>query len=94
MDILKRYSSKVAKVIFANRMNKESFENASIKFRTYAFLVPKEMKLHPGDFVVVDCSGGLQVAIFHCYSNKIEDIEMAYKYIVAKVSDYSVYNYD
>lgn len=93
MDILKNYTNKVATIIFANKISKETFENGNSGFATYAFLVPKKMELYPGDYVIVECSTGLQVGVFYCYSNKLEDIEMAYRYIVSKLSDYSVYNY-
>lgn len=94
MNILKTYTNRVAKVIFANIMYSSTFDQLD-KFNTrmYAFLVPKDMQLQPGDFIVVNCSNGLQIAVFHSYSNKKQDIDMACKYVVSKISNLSVYNY-
>lgn len=94
MNILKTYTNKVAKVIFTNMMHSSTFDQLDrLNTRMYAFLAPKDMKLEPGDFVVVDCANGLQIAVFHSYSKNKQDIDIACKYIVSKVDDLSVYNY-
>ena len=94
MDILKTYTNKVAKVIFANMMHPSTFNQLDkLNTRMYAFLVSKDMELNPGDFVVVDCANGLQIAIFYSYSTSKQDIDFACRYIISKVNDLSVYNY-
>lgn len=94
MDILKNYTNKVAKVIFANIMHSSTFDKLDkLNTKMYAFLAPKDIKLKPGDFVVVNCGNGLQIAVFHSYSKSKQDIDIACKYIVSKVNDLSVYNY-
>lgn len=90
MDILKRYTNVVAKIVFATRMSRNTFEER--RFATYAFLCRKDIrrKLEPGDFVVIETRNGLQIGVFVEFSHKEEDVNLASKEIICKISDYNV----
>lgn len=90
MDILKRYTNLVAKVVFATRMSRNTFEDKH--YATYAFLCKKDIRrnLNLGDFVVVETRNGLQIGVFVEFSHKEEDINLASREIVCKVPNYNV----
>lgn len=92
MNILKSYTDKVAKIVFASKMDRDDFETAF--YPTYAFTVPKEIEetLIPGDYVVIECVQGLKTGVFVEFSRKKIDIELATRPVVCKIPGYTVDN--
>lgn len=84
MDMLKCYRDRVAKVVFAQMMDKETFDSRG--YITYAFRCSSEIAsvLHPGDYVVVRTTG-LNIGVFVEFSNKISDRRIATKHVICKV---------
>lgn len=89
MDMLKCYRDRVAKVVFAQMMSKETFDARG--YITYAFRCSSDIAstLSPGDFVIVEAAG-LCVGVFVEFSNKISDRRIATKHVICKVPGYTV----
>lgn len=90
MNILKSYSMRVAKIVFASKMSRETFDYK--EFNTYAFLCTSDLAktLSPGDFIVVDTRNGLHTGVFVEFSIKLKDINLASKHVICKIADYTV----
>lgn len=90
MNILKRYSNKIAKVVFGSKITKSTLENKA--YIAYSFIVDKELgdNLSPGDYVAVECAKGLCIGMFIEFSDSKYDMKLATKPVICKIGNYNV----
>lgn len=89
MNILKKYTERIAKVVFTSNTREQDLCDLA----PYAFKVPKGLELEYGDYVVMDCIHGLKTGVFIEYSNKRADRNLANKYVLSKIGEVTVFNY-
>lgn len=90
MNILKRYTVKIAKIVFGSKISRQTLENRA--YVSYAFIVDKDLAstLNPGDYVAVESMKGLFIGVFIGFSYSKYDMQIATKPIVCKIENYTV----